>query len=49
MRGVSQKHGGSYQQDQTPEVGPVGGQPGGQDERGETELEVLKLKVQKIV
>ena len=44
MRGVPQKHGGTHQQDQTPQIGPMGGQPGGQDERGETELEVLKCR-----
>ena len=38
MCGVPQKHGGTHQQDQTPETGPMGGQPGGQDERGEVEF-----------
>ena len=44
MRGVPQKHGSTHQQDQTPQIGPMGGQPGGQDERGETELEVFKCR-----
>ena len=38
MCGVPQKHGGTHQQDQTPETGPMGGQPGGQDERGEVKF-----------
>ena len=39
MCGVPQKHGGAGEQDQASQTGPVGGQPSGQDERGEIDFE----------
>ena len=43
MCGVPQKHGGADQQDQASQTGPVGGQPSGQDERGEIDFEKTSL------
>ena len=43
MCGVPQKHGGAGEQDQASQTGPVGGQPSGQDERGEIDFEETSL------